>query len=628
MSGSVEHSNTLPDGAGAGVEGLTDADADGARLWAAFANAQQSDEFCAAWLSLQCGAVAGARAGLLLLQDNGGAFAPAAVWPDPMRDVTYLGAAAEQALSERRGVIRRSGAPDNSIHVAYPVDVRGRLWGVVVVDIATDRHRIDLQGVLRQLHWGIGWLESLFWQREAEGDTRKLIRTAAALNVLAVAQELPKLSGATMAVANELASRLDCDRVDIGLKKRHDVRVHTLSHSSWFLKKGKLLHAIENAMGEALDQHGTVVYPPPPEGERRITVAHADLARTWGGSAIATAIMTHESQAVGAITLERQRDEPFDHETVLLLETVAELVGPLLDLKAKQRRWISGRIADAVATGVKALIGPRRPTLKIIAVLVVAAAGYLATATADFRVSAKTVLEGAVQRAAVAPFDGFIAEAPVRAGDIVGQGALLARLDDKDLELDRLKWLSEKEKLVKRLRDAHAKHERANMHVLQTQIDQAEAQIALIEEKLSRTRIEAPFAGLVVSGDLSQMLGTPISQGKILFEVAPLAAYRAILQVDERDIQYVAVGQTGTLALAGLTGETLPLKVVKVTPVAMAQEGRNFFRVEAELDDSDVKLRPGMEGVAKVSIEERPLVWVWARRLIEWARLFIWKWTP
>ena len=58
---------------------------------------------------------------------------------------------------------------------------------------------------------------------------------------------------------------------------------------------------------------------------------------------------------------------------------------------------------------------------------------FLALATGEHRVSAKSVTEGLVQRAAVAPFDGFIQSAPMRAGDQVREGEVLASLNDGDL---------------------------------------------------------------------------------------------------------------------------------------------------------------------------------------------------
>src|SRR4029434_57004 len=107
-------------------------------------------------------------------------------------------------------------------------------------------------------------------------------------------------------------------------------------------------------------------------------------------------------------------------------------------------------------------------------------------------------------------------------------------------------------------REALAKHDRNSFAVLEPQIRQAESQLALAEEKLARARIIAPFDGIVVSGDLSQMLGSPVEKGKTLFEIAPLDSYRLIIQVDERDVRYIAVGQSGTPALAGTPRAPVP----------------------------------------------------------------------
>ena len=40
------------------------------------------------------------------------------------------------------------------------------------------------------------------------------------------------------------------------------------------------------------------------------------------------------------------------------------------------------------------------------------------------------------------------------------------------------------------------------------------------------------------------------------------------------------------------------------------------------------KLRPGMEGVGKISIDRRKLIWVWTHKAVDWLRLQIWKWKP
>src|SRR5262249_2649735 len=151
-------------------------------------------------------------------------------------------------------------------------------------------------------------------------------------------------------------------------------------------------------------------------------------------------------------------------------------------------RPLAGAVVDHTGDFATALLGPRRPVLKLGAIAVAALLAFLALATGEHRVTAKSVLEAETMRAAVAPFDGFIRTATVRAGDTVQAGDLLAALDDRDLVLDRLKWRAERDKLVQKQRDALAKHERTNIVVLDSQIRQAEAQLALAEEKLARAR--------------------------------------------------------------------------------------------------------------------------------------------
>jgi multidrug efflux pump subunit AcrA (membrane-fusion protein) len=53
--------------------------------------------------------------------------------------------------------------------------------------------------------------------------------------------------------------------------------------------------------------------------------------------------------------------------------------------------------------------------------------------------SAAAVMEGAPPRTVSAPFQGVLAELAVRRGDTVKRGQLLARMDDRELQLERLR---------------------------------------------------------------------------------------------------------------------------------------------------------------------------------------------
>ena len=58
--------------------------------------------------------------------------------------------------------------------------------------------------------------------------------------------------------------------------------------------------------------------------------------------------------------------------------------------------------------------------------------------------------------------------------------------------------------------------DRAAMRIVGAQLAQAEAQLALVVDRLARTRLVAPYDGVVVSGDLSQRLGSPVQQGEAM----------------------------------------------------------------------------------------------------------------
>jgi multidrug resistance efflux pump len=274
------------------------------------------------------------------------------------------------------------------------------------------------------------------------------------------------------------------------------------------------------------------------------------------------------------------------------------------------------------------LFGSRHVGLKL---GTAAIAGLLAAcflAKGDYRVSAKTALEPIVQRAAAAPFAGYIREAPVRAGDLVQANEVLCTLDDRELRLERLRSLSKLEEYQKEYHKAMAEREAAKVEIVTAQINQVRSEIALLDDQLAHTRVLSPFDGIVVSGDLSQSLGSPVEKGKVLFEIAPLDSYRVLLEVDERDIVDVQPGQQGHVLLSAFPSDPVDVTIIKVTPVSTAREGRNFFRVEAELQHPHARLRPAMEGAGKIEIDRRALVWIWTHQIVDWIRLAAWSWLP
>ena len=599
--------------------------------WERLKSARDPQTFAAAWLDLQCRVVdAKVHLGVVVLGREGeGAFAPVAVWPTGALGTPGLTAAIEETIAKRQAVIQghtalSHGHKQQRDTIASPLLVDDRLCGAVAIDIEHCT-AAEQQHVLGQLEWGAVWLEALVHRnRYTAAD-----RLVTVLDLVATSLHHERFQAAATAVATELAGILQCERVSIGFLQGKHTRVRALSHSASFGKKSNIIRDIGAAMDEAVDQQASVVYPPLDEGPLQVTRFHAELVKSHGDGAVCTVPFTDGDKILGAITLERPEGETFDAATVRLCEHAASLLGPVLEARRRDDRWLIRKAADSLGEHARKLVGPRHTALKLTTFSALFLLVFFTFATGDYRVTADATLEGAVQRAIAVPMAGFVAEANARAGDVVKAGDILFSLDDRDLRLERLKWVGQRSQYSREHSEALAEHDRAKVNILGAQIEQAEAQIALIEEQLERINVTAPFDSFVVSGDLSQSLGAPVERGDILFEVAPLDAYRVILEVDERDIGEVAVGQSGQLALTGMPGDALPVEIEKITPVSTAEEGRNYFRVEAHLPDEALPtLRPGMQGVGKIYIDQRKLIWIWTHKITQWWRMFIWSWWP
>jgi hypothetical protein len=106
-----------------------------------------------------------------------------------------------------------------------------------------------------------------------------------------------------------------------------------------------------------------------------VTHAHAELAQLAGGAAVASFPLTHNGRAVGALTLERAHGARFDAQTLELVEGLAGMLGPLLELQRTRHQSLPPTRADGARPALAPVrSAPRR--LKLGAVALVAAGDF------------------------------------------------------------------------------------------------------------------------------------------------------------------------------------------------------------------------------------------------------------
>ena len=602
------------------------------QAWRQFSQARSAEEFCSSWLGIQCQLVGGVSDGVVVLQKPGErGFVPVAFHPENPTDRGRLAEVTERALKERQGVVLRLGGPAANdeaqrCQLASPVQLDGELRGVVGLELDA-RPEAQVRLAMRELQWGSGWLEVLL-RRHADPQDAARLRLKLALDLVSALLEHEGLTDGGAAFVTELATRTGCDRASLGVLEGGRIRIRAVSHSGQFDRRANLMQAAADAMEEAIDQKAAVSFPPGEEGARLVSRAHETLLRDAGAGAVATFPLESGGKVIGALTLERPAGFQMDAPTLELADAVAAVCGPIVALKLLGERNLAVHLFDVLRGFWEKLVGPRHALYKLIAAATALLVLFFLFVDGTYRVSADATVEGETQRAITAPIAGFVKEAPRRAGDTVKKGDVIGRFDDRELRLERVRLSSQQGQYAKQYREAMAKHDRPQAAIVTAQLEQVEAQLALVDEQLARIEMVAPFDGVIVSGDLSQRLGAPVERGQVLFEVAPADDFRIALQVNEHDFAQVLPGQRGALIVTSMPHQGFAFTVTKITAVNNAKDGANRFRVEARLDAKPERLRPGMEGVGKIEVDERRLIWIWTHSLVDRLRLWLWSALP
>jgi HlyD family secretion protein len=147
---------------------------------------------------------------------------------------------------------------------------------------------------------------------------------------------------------------------------------------------------------------------------------------------------------------------------------------------------------------------------------------------------------------------------------------------------------------------------RAALDVAKATVAQMEANLQEADVQLNYTRIVAPVNGVVTSRsmDIGQTV-TASFQTPVLFKIAEdLTRMQVYASVDEADIGRVKVGQNATFTVPAFPDEFFTASVTQIRNDPQIQQNVVTYNVILDVDNTDLKLRPGMTTSVQILLNE------------------------
>jgi len=250
----------------------------------------------------------------------------------------------------------------------------------------------------------------------------------------------------------------------------------------------------------------------------------------------------------------------------------------------------------------------------------------------DLRITAEATgqLEPLRQVEVKSKASGEVLELLVDTGDQVEAGALMARIDPREVENAYNQAVADLDVAKARLEIARSQLGRSQQlleaGVITPQenesaaLEMANAQAALVRAEtnqglaeLRRTdvTIRAPLTGTILrksveEGTVIQSASGSVSGGTTLFIMAALDQMQVRTLVDETDVGKVLPGMDAVVRVEAFPNRLFDGTVLKIEPQAVVEQNVTNFPVIVTLDNRDGLLKPGMNGDVELLISERP----------------------
>ena len=207
----------------------------------------------------------------------------------------------------------------------------------------------------------------------------------------------------------------------------------------------------------------------------------------------------------------------------------------------------------------------------------------------------------------VGEIDAAVVRLPFKEGEEIKRGELIAQLDDSQLaaEVARAEALRAQSKAtfdrVKSIVDQGAGAPQ-DLDDAAAALKVAEANLALAKARFSKTRVVAPFDGIIGARQVST--GTFLRAGQEITQLANIDEIRVNFSAPERFLPLLNPGAEVAISTTAYPGYALKGKIIVVEPVLDA--ATRSARIVAQVENPGRKFRAGMSADVSAVLSARP----------------------
>lgn len=434
---------------------------------------------------------------------------------------------------------------------------------------------------------------------------RQLRTTAALLELTGKLEAAIDLNEASRVLVDRLQEHLKCELVAVGLCRpgHKTTRLSAVAGIAEVDENSSRVRQMKAALDEAIVRGEMTIWKSNSElPSPHQTLAHQKLATATSlPIVISSPLRTEAGELAGALviagdaTLERP-------EVVELLQTIEIPIGGALQCVRRSQHGIVRRL-------IRRFMSTNATGKAIAAVLIALFAVLVLLMPVPYRIACPFTIEPLERQFCVAPYDGLLQQSLVEPGDIVEAGQILATMDDAEMRFE-LAGLSADIHRAGKQRDVHLADERiADSLMAALDVDQIESRTQLLQHRLDTRHVRSRIDGIVLAGSVERGENRPVEIGQTLYEVAPVNELLLEVAVPAIEMDHVEIGMTVQLRVSSRPADVHEGTIQSVRPRSEIVGDQNVFVAEVLLTNPDHKLRPGMQGSARIVSNAHPLGW-------------------